>query len=77
MNEVIYRSIFPDNNIPKIKVTYKEPNLEEKLSVAVNSLIDYADFSKIFGIAKEIEFREKLEHNPVEALLQKLKEISG
>lgn len=77
MKEVTYRSIFPGNNIPKVTIHYKEPSIEENLIIAVNSLMYYADFSKISGIVKELEFNELVKQDPANALLQKLAELSG
>lgn len=77
MNESAYRSIFPDNNIPKINVKTKVDNsFEDNIYLATLFLSQYADFSKINLLVKEIEFKHMVENNPAEALLKKLQEFS-
>jgi hypothetical protein len=76
MKDIVYRNIFPDNNIPKIKIEYKELNFHEMLSLEVKSLVVYANFSSIFDGLKELEFNIKEQNDPVNILLKKLKEVS-
>jgi hypothetical protein len=76
MKDIVYRNIFPDNNIPKIKIEYKELNFHEMLSLEVKSLVVYANFSSIFDELKELEFNIKEQNDPVNILLKKLKEVS-
>jgi hypothetical protein len=76
MNDIVYRNIFPNNNIPKIKIEYKEPTFEETLSSEVQSLIAYANLSRIIDALKELEFNIKEENDPINILLKKLKEVS-
>lgn len=77
MEQFIYRSIFPDNNIPKISIkATTDTSFEDNIYLAALSLSQYADFSKISTLAEEIEFKDMLENNPAEALLKKLREFS-
>ena len=77
MNEIIYRSIFPNNNVPKIKIDIpiKNNSFTEELAEAESFLSAYLDISKIEILMKEIEFMHLVENDPVEALLFKLKEV--
>ena len=77
MKDIVYRSIFPGNNIPKIKVDYKDTSFKETLSLEVISLIKYANFSPIIDALKLLEFKMKEQNDPVNILLKKLKEVSG
>ncbi len=78
MVEIAYRSIFPNNNIPKIqlKSTF-DTTFENEITKAEASLSQYVDFSKIEHLMKEIEFKHLVEEDPASALLQKLKEIKN
>lgn len=77
MNEFSYRSIFPDNNIPKINIKQKsDTSFEDNLFTATLFLSQYADFSKVKIIADEIEFKHLVETDPSSALLKKLQEYS-
>lgn len=78
MNEIIYRSIFPDCNIPKLHIAPKtDKSFEQNIGSASISLAEFADFSKIKAFATELEFKNFVETDPVAALLQKLQEFSN
>ncbi|MDT8717230.1 hypothetical protein IAI10_11230 [Clostridium sp. 19966] len=78
MKEIVYRSIFPNNNIPKpeIRSLAKDLSHKNELTCEVNSLINYADFSKVSSAFSKIEFEEKLKNDPVGIFLEKLQEKS-
>lgn len=77
MKEFVYRSIFPDNNVPKIKIDMpvKDNNFIRELAEAESFLSPYLDTSRIEVLMKEIEFIHLVENDPVKALLDKLKEV--
>ncbi len=76
MKEVAFRSIFPGNNIPIIPVSVTTPTLIEKLSVEISSVIKNVDSAKFTDKIKELEFKILVKEDPVNALLQELKEVS-
>lgn len=77
MDEIIYRSIFKDNNIPKFNIKPKaSKSFEKEIGSASEYLSEFADFSKIQVFAKELEFKNFVETDPAAALLQKLQEFS-
>jgi len=76
MKEVAFRSIFPGNNIPVIPISVTTPTLIEKLSVEISSVIKNVDSSKFSDRIKELEFKILVKEDPVNALLQELKEIN-
>lgn len=76
MSEFIYRSIFPDANIPKINIQSKtDASFNDNIFSAALFLSQYADFSKINTLAAEIEFNNMVETDPAGALLKKLHEF--
>lgn len=76
MKDMVYRNIFPNNNIPKMRMEYKVPSFHETLFWEVTSLIDYANFSSILDVVKELEFNIKEQNDPANILIKKLEEIS-
>ena len=76
MKEVAFRSIFPGNNIPIIPVSITTPTLIEKLSLEISSVIKTVDSSEFTDKIKELEFKILVKEDPVNALLQKLKEMT-
>lgn len=76
MREISYRSIFPNNNIPNEVFQFKAITLKERLREEISSLIDRVDFSEISAKISQLEFKVQVEQDPVNALLQQLKEKS-
>lgn len=76
MKEIAFRSIFPDNNIPKLKInSHCKRSFDKEIGMAETALSQYADFSKIDILIKEIEFKHLVEADPVAALIQKLQNV--
>lgn len=74
MSEISYRSIFPNNNIPNERLQFKPVTLKERLREEISALIDRVDFSKISAEISQLEFKLKVENDPVNTLLEQLKE---
>jgi len=77
MKEISYRSIFPNNNIPNQEFQFKSTTLKEKLKDEISSLIDRVDFSAIAAKILQLEFKVQVEQDPINTLLQQLKEKSN
>lgn len=76
MKDLVYRSIFPGNNIPKIRIEYKDPSFKDLLSSEVISLMKFANFTPVLDELKELELNIKEKNDPVNVFLKKLKEVS-
>jgi hypothetical protein len=76
MDDLNYRNIFPNNNIPKIKVRIKEQSFEEKLSNEIKSVLNYASMSELKKRIKSLELKVQVQKDPASALLEKLKEVA-
>ena len=77
MKEISYRSIFPNNNVPNEEFQFKSITLKEKLMDEISSLIDRVDFSEIAAKILQLEFKLQVEQDPINTLLQQLKEKSN
>ncbi|MBC8059205.1 MAG: hypothetical protein H7Y18_00885 [Clostridiaceae bacterium] len=76
MGEISYRSIFPNNNIPSEEFQFKSITLKERLMEEISSLIDRVDFTEISSRILQLEFKIKVEQDPINTLLQQLEEKS-
>jgi len=77
MKEISYRSIFPNNNIPNEEFQLNKPTtLKERLKKEISVLINSVDLTEISLKISQLEFKLKVEQDPINALLQQLKEKS-
>jgi len=76
MKEISYRSIFPNNNIPNEEFQFKPITLKERLKKEISVLINSVDLTEISLKISQLEFKLKVEQDPINALLQQLKEKS-
>ena len=76
MSEISYRSIFPNNNIPNEAFQFKPITLKERLKEEISFLINSVDFTEISSKISKLEFKMKVEQDPVNTLLQQLKSKS-
>ena len=77
MKEISYRSIFPDNNIPSEVFRFTPITLKQRLREEIASLIDRVDFSEISAKVFQLEFKIQVEQDPVNTLLEQLREKSA
>ena len=76
MKDIAYRSIFPNNNVPAPVFNFKNTTLKEQLQIETTSLLSRVDFSVLSAKIHELEFKVEIETDPVNALLNQLKEKS-
>jgi len=76
MKEISYRSIFPNNNIPSEEFQFKAITLKERLKEEISFLVNAVDFTEISSKIEELEFKLKVEQDPINTLIQQLKEKS-
>lgn len=76
MNEIVYRSIFPNNNIPLMEVPFKNITIKEKLTSEINLLMDNVDFDTLIANISKLELAVEEKKDPIKNLLNLIREKS-